>query len=109
MAYLSLTSIMTDLTYGLSSDTSTHEAFIVATIAAEQRSARDFEVDELIIKQAISILPEDEVNVQGHYIGNRHRKGRNRRRRRLNIYKHNMDIKEIHLDYEDLCGRVASL
>ena len=100
---------MEDFAIGLASNISAHKAFIAATIEAEHRLSKDFEVDDQIIKQAFSHLPFQVVNNHSGWKFFPYKKKRGRGRRKKNIFKHNMDIKAVTLDYDDLCGRVASL
>ena len=68
--------------------------------------SQDQEIDEFIIRQAFSTFPEAESK---GFVGQR-RRNRGGRRKRLNaVFKHNMDIKEVFLDEEDLSTQVVSL
>ena len=65
------------------------------------------DVHDMIIRQPIeSCLDINSNPLAGKPGRERCRRARNSKN---NCYKHRMEIKEVFLDYDDLCGRVTSL
>lgn len=95
---------------GLDSDTSAHDALISATMDAENLYGCDDADDNMIILQACHAPPSSEGNALLDVADRIDiKKQTGCRNRKKAFYKHNLVIKEIQLDHNDLCRRVASL
>lgn len=63
-------------------------------------------IDDLIVRRGFIPAPKVVDCLQS--CKKRHNRGRRSKKKRP-VFKHNMDIKEVVLDYDDLCGHIASL